>query len=170
MPVSLKQQGFTLIEMMLVIAIIGILAMMALPMFSYKVTQEQIEESLSKVEAFKALVEDNHQLRVDLGAQAGELFALNNDEIEQMPAASKIIGNYIDQVHLKHGVITMTFSEHAHKALQQKKLSLSPTFVVDHYQQKLDWSCGYKKIPNGKTAAGENETNIEKKYLPFSCR
>ncbi len=167
---TVKQQGFTLMEMMVVMAIIAILAAMALPMFSYKVTQQQIEESLEKVAPYKALVDDNHQLRVSLGAKEGELFALNNEELTQMPPANKIIGNYIDHVQLKDGVITMTFSQSAHKALQDKQLSLIPSYVADHYQQSLDWRCGYKQIPAGKKSAGDNQTNIEKKYLPFSCR
>ena len=165
------RQGFTLIEMLIVIAIIAILAMLAMPSMTPGATRKQVEESLEKIERYKPMIQNNHQLRAALpGITENQLFPIHNDDIAGMPKADEIIGNFIDNVAVKDGVITLRFSANANKVLQGKLLSVQPTYVKDSYNQDLDWSCGYKKIPDGKTAAGKNETNIERKYLPAICR
>lgn len=168
----LKQtQGFTLIEMLIVIAIIAIMSMLAIPSLIPDLTRKQVEESLAKIERYKPMIQANHQLRAALpGITENQLFPIHNNDIAGMPKADEIIGNYIDKVTVKDGVITLHFSKNADKKLQGKLLSVQPTYVKGSYNQDLDWSCGYKKIPDGKTAAGHNETNIENKFLPAKCR
>ena len=171
-----NQQGFTLIEVLVVMAIIAIMATMALPLLIPDVTKDQVSESIAKVERYKPLIQMNHQFRAialqnpDHGLKEKDLFPPNNEDIEGMPPADKIIGNYISAVVVKNGVITLVFGNKAHKSLQGKKLSLQPSYVAGHYDQDLDWICGYSSIPDGKKAGGENETDIEKKHLPLNCR
>ena len=172
-----RKRGFTLIELMVVIAVVAILATLALPDMTAQFTAKQIRESLKKVERYKSSIQTIHEMRVALGAKEDELFPINNKEIDSaptlnlsMPEPDKIIGNYIDQVTLKNGVLTLRFSKNAHGKLQGKKLSLLPTYVKNNYAQDLDWICGYKSAPTGKNIAGINETTIDKKLLPIECR
>lgn len=166
-----KKSGFTLIEMLIVIAIIAILAALAVPSITPGITSKQVAESLKKIERYKPLIQVQHQLRAALpGITENQLFPINNKDVAEMPKADEIIGNYIDHVSVKDGVITLRFSKNAHNVLQGKLLSVIPSYVANSYNQDLDWSCGYKKIPDGKKAAGDNRTNIDKQFLPLKCR
>ncbi|NRB41961.1 MAG: pilin [Pseudomonadales bacterium] len=150
-----NMQAFTLIEMMVVIAIIAILATLAVPLLIPDTTRSQVEESVAKVERYKPLIQTMHQIRVGLGAKEKELFPLNNAEVIGMPDADKIIGNYIEQVVLKDGVITLHFGNNANGTIKGKQLSIRPSYVPGSYDQDLDWSCGYKTIPKGKNPLGK---------------
>ena len=131
--------GFSLMEVLVVMAIIAILSTMALPLLVPNTSKDQVAESLAKVERYKALIQTNHQFRAiamqnpDNGLKEKDLFPPNNDDIDGMPPADKIIGNYVSSVYVRNGVITLVFGNKAHKSLQSKKLSVQPSYVSGFY-------------------------------------
>ncbi|HGN7014542.1 TPA: pilin [Neisseria gonorrhoeae] len=91
------QKGFTLIELMIVIAIVGILAAVALPAYQDYTARAQVSEAILLAEGQKSAVTEyylNHGEWPKDNTSAG------------VASASKIIGKYVKQVEVKNGVVT----------------------------------------------------------------
>ncbi|MDO6060764.1 pilin, partial [Neisseria gonorrhoeae] len=91
------QKGFTLIELMIVIAIVGILAAVALPAYQDYTARAQVSEAILLAEGQKSAVTEyylNHGEWPEDNTSAG------------VASASKIIGKYVKQVEVKNGVVT----------------------------------------------------------------
>jgi type IV pilus assembly protein PilA len=148
------QKGFTLIELMIVVAIIAILAAIAIPAYQDYLIRTQVTEGVTLM---------------DSGKLAATEFYANNGRFPPnqisagMPIAASIIGSYVSGVALTGGtgVITATFAstggQKANTAINGKNISLSPATVNGG---TIIWKC---KV----TAAG---TGVAPKYLPTSCR
>ncbi|GAB6051139.1 pilin [Hydrogenophilus islandicus] len=135
------QQGFTLIELMIVVAIIGILAAVALPAYQDYTKRANATEGLSLAAAAKTAVSE-------YWATKGSLPANNTDA--GLAAASAIKGNAVTSVAVgTNGLITITYND---KVESGKTLFLSPITAGGGIQ----WKC----------KAG----TITAKYLPSSCR
>ena len=119
--------GFTLIEVMIVVAIIGILAAIAIPAYSNYVARAQFSEALSLVSGVKTAVADAYQSRDDLDG-------IDNG-VGSIPAARAITGTYVENVVVTDGIITATFK--ADSALDGKTMTLIPTINKD----ALAWQC-----------------------------
>lgn len=155
-------RGFTLIEMLVVILLIGLLAAMAIPYLMGGVSRQQIEESMALVEPYKPLIVSYYKFY--------ELFPKDEVEVDGMPVAHKIIGNYITRVDVEDGAMHLRFGNKAHTQLQGKTLTLQPVFVPDSPKSPVSWICGNDRPPQGMEAAGENRTDIPTLDLPFICR
>ncbi len=154
-------RGFTLVEMMVVVAIIAILALLALPSPDPTIARKQIIESMALVEDYKKLVAFYHQ--------SAQVFLKNNQEAG-IPPPDKILGNYLDRVDLVNGAFHLHFGNKAHGAIKNKTLSIQPVMVIGSPQSPISWICGKSSAPNGMQAVGENRTDIEPKDLPLNCR
>ena len=113
-----KQKGFNLIELMIVIAIIGILAAVALPQYQSYIARSQITEALNFIAPAKIKVfELYHQ---------GELSA--NINTPASIGLTKTVGKYISQVTVastdKATTITITFNKQSNSALRDKTLDI----------------------------------------------
>ncbi|WP_164715827.1 pilin, partial [Neisseria gonorrhoeae] len=91
------QKGFTLIELMIVIAIVGILAAVALPAYQDYTARAQVSEAILLAEGQKSAVTEYYP-------NNGE-WPKDNDSAG-VASASKIIGKYVKQVEVKNGVVT----------------------------------------------------------------
>jgi type IV pilus assembly protein PilA len=156
-----RVRGFTLIEMMVVVAIIAILALMALPSPDPAIARKQVTESMELIEDYKKLVAFYHK--------SAQVFLKDNQEAG-MPAADKILGNYLDRVDLVNGAFHLHFGNKAHPEIKNKTLSIQPIMVADSPQSPISWICGKAAVPQGMQAVGENRTDIEIKNLPLNCR
>ena len=134
--------GFTLIEVMIVVAIIGILAAIAIPAYSNYVARAQFSEALSLVSGVKTAVADAYQSRDDLDG-------IDNG-VGSIPAARAITGTYVENVVVTDGVITATFK--ADSALNGKTMTLIPTINKD----ALAWQCT-TTAPSAKAPSTCNE-------------
>ncbi|HEZ7227951.1 TPA: pilin [Neisseria meningitidis] len=158
------QKGFTLIELMIVIAIVGILAAVALPAYQDYTARAQVSEAILLAEGQKSAVTEyylNH----------GEWPA--NNSSAGVASASDIKGKYVQSVTVANGVITAQMaSSNVNKEIKDKKLSL----WAKRQDGSVKWFCGQPvtraaadsddvAAANGKTA-----DNINTKHLPSTCR
>jgi type IV pilus assembly protein PilA len=156
-----RQQGFTLIELMVVIAIVAILAMMAVPSFQDKIIREQIIEALPLADLAKG--------PVAVTWPAGLPFPVDN-AAAGLPADDKIVNNLVKSVAIQDGAIHITFGNRASGAINGKLLTLRPAVVESAPIVPVTWVCGYASAPTKMTVKGENRTNIAANFLPLRCR
>lgn len=137
------QQGFTLIELMIVVAIIGILAAVALPAYQDYTARAKITEVIGFMSAAKAGVAEAY-------ASEGSLTGIDT---EKAGVDSKVTSKYLKTLKVAAGVITATVQE-LNNTCDGKTLELKPTEAAD--TKNLDWK---------GSAADEC-----KKYVPANFR
>ena len=153
------QKGFTLIELMIVVAIIGILAAIAIPAYQDYTIRSQVTEGLN--------------LAGDLKAGVGEWYAQTGSwpslaQIGVTGGATAKGAKYVTGVDVVGGVITITYGGQANSKILGKKLSLTPGTNANG---DVAWVCGKATTPSGVSlASGTNATDAADKYLPASCR
>jgi len=143
------RRGFTLIEMMVVVAVIAILTMMAFPTYQDKFVRDQIAEALPLADIAKAPVAASWMLL--------RVFPPDN-AAAALPPPEKIVSNLVSSVVLENG------------AIRGKLLTLRPAVVEDAPVVPVAWVCGTAPVPGNMTAKGVNRTNIPPNHLPLKCR
>jgi len=156
-----RTRGFTLAEMLAVVAVISILALMAVPSYLDRVVKAQVEASLPLADIAKKPI-------AAIWATTQTLPADN--EAASLPAADKIVSNYVSGVAVQDGVINITFGNRAHKAIAGKILSVRPAVVEDAPVVPVVWVCGRAEAPAKTTLKGVDQTDIDNLYLPLECR
>jgi len=138
-----KQQGFTLIELMIVVAIIGILAAIAIPAYQDYTIRAQVSEGLNLSGGAKAAVTE---YTMDTGAFPGN----NNDA--GLSTDTDINGKYTTKVTVgSKGVITVTYGGSAHALISGKTLTMTPNTNAG----SVEWACS---------------SALADKHLPAACR
>ncbi|HGF8851181.1 TPA: pilin [Neisseria meningitidis] len=159
------QKGFTLIELMIVIAIVGILAAVALPAYQDYTARAQVSEAILLAEGQKSAVTEyylNHGIWPDGNSDAG------------VATSSEIKGKYVEKVEVAKGVITATMlSTGVNKEIQGKKLSL----WAKRQDGSVKWFCGQPVeradkagTNNDEVTAATGNEEIDTKHLPSTCR
>ncbi|HFA3562017.1 TPA: pilin, partial [Neisseria gonorrhoeae] len=124
------QKGFTLIELMIVIAIVGILAAVALPAYQDYTARAQVSEAILLAEGQKSAVTEyylNHGKWPENNGDAG------------VASPSDIKGKYVESVTVANGVVTAQMkSDGVNKEIQGKKLSL----WAKRQDGSVKWFCG----------------------------
>ena len=153
--------GFTLVEMMVVVAVIAILALMAVPSFQDQIVRDQINNALPLADIGKT--------PVAVSWAVAQSFPADN-AAAGLPPANKIVNNYISSVLVQDGALHVTFGNRANRLLDGKVLTIRPAVVEDAPVVPVTWVCGYAEAPDKMTVKGENKTNISANFLPFTCR
>jgi type IV pilus assembly protein PilA len=153
--------GFSLMEVMVALAIIAILALMAAPSFQDQIVRDQIKTALPLADIAKKPVET--------AWTALQAFPADN-AAAGLPPGDKIVSNQIKSVLVQDGAIQITFGNRASGLITGKILTLRPAVVVDAPIVPVAWVCGYAEAPEKMTAMGQNQTNIPDSFLPFNCR
>ncbi|MEJ2645048.1 MAG: pilin [Gammaproteobacteria bacterium] len=135
--------GFTLIELMIVVAIIGILAAIAIPAYQDYTIRAQVAEGFTLAEKAKTAIWEHYSNTGTLPASNGSAY---------LPSPSSIAGNYVSKVEIHKGAIIVTYGHRANQLIASKTLSLSPAIQANG----LMWNCASK--------------TLAAKYLPTSCR
>jgi len=152
--------GFTLLEMMVVLAIMATILLISLPSFEAKNTRSQVNES---IELIKPLKENMALLYL-----AEHKFPRTNHEAG-IPNAEFLIGNYVQSIALENGAFHITFGNKVHAKLQNKILSVRPMVVKDSPESPISWLCGNDAEPEGMVAIGINKTDVANSNLPINC-
>ena len=139
-----KQQGFTLIELMIVVAIIGILAAIAIPAYQDYIVRSKVTELVTAADACKTSVSEY--------AQSQNTLPDNTTVAGCTNATTK----FISELTVVNGVVTVSATGSIGGTISAGQgLSLTPTFVSG---SPIQWKCAPATTP------------IPVKYLPANCR
>ena len=157
----MNERGFTLIELMIVVAIIGILAGIAIPAYQDYTVRAQVVEAFSLASELKGSIQE---FRKDRGR-----LPRNNHEAG-IPEPDKLIGNYVARIEVEGGALHIHMGSNVNKAVDGKIVTLQPLLVSGSPASPMSWRCGLRAIPKGMEGAGTNHTDIDRKFLPAACR
>ena len=145
-------KGFTLVEMMVVLAIIAILALMMAPTYNDRAVREQIAEALPLADLAKK--------PVAAAWAAGQPFPADN-AAAGLPPAERIVSDRVNAVTVEKGSIHVRFGNRANGAIQGKTITLRPAVVEDAPIVPITWLCGVAAPPDKMTAKGPNRVSMD---------
>ncbi|WP_150909749.1 pilin [Marinobacter halotolerans] len=140
-------KGFTLIELMIVVAIIGILTAVAVPVYQEFTIRSQVSEGLSLAAGAKVAMSEYYEQRGNFPASNASL---------GLPIASEIDGTYVSSVDAGSaggtGVVLVTYGNNVNSQVLGDTLEVSAVTSVG----SIKWVCRSSSLPA--------------KYLPTNCR
>ena len=139
-----KQQGFTLIELMIVVAIIGILAAIAIPAYQDYTIRAQVSEGLTLSGGAKAAVAE---FRMDSGNWPSDNAGAG------LSLAASITGKYTATVSVTDNVISVLYGGDANATYLSGK---TVTMTAADNAGSVSWTCA--------------SANVANKHLPAACR
>ena len=163
----MKHKGFTLIELMIVVAIIGILAAIAIPQYQNYVARAQVAEGLTLASGAKTAVAEYYDSNgrfptyPDPGCIFVGIFVICNGAVG-LAEHTSITGKYVNQVSVasSSGIIVLMFKNvpDAHTLIAKGVVNLTPTV----HGGSISWACSN----NDNATASPDIT----KFLPSSCQ
>jgi type IV pilus assembly protein PilA len=153
--------GFTWIELVLILAIVGILGAIAMPAMQDNVLRRQVKDGFALADVAKAGVQQ-------AWTAGGEMPADN--EAAGIPPRDKIVGNVVKDVVVEAGAITLTYGNNASRALDGRRVTLRPAVVPGQPAVPIAWLCHEVPVPGGMEVKGVNRTDVAAAQLPVECR
>jgi type IV pilus assembly protein PilA len=144
------EQGFTFIELMTVVALIGFFAAVAVPAYTDYVLRSQTVEGMLLTINVKRAIGDYY-------AYHGK-FPKDNKQARISPP-EQLMGNVVSRVEVSDGNILVTFGSHSNQEIAGKTLSFRPQVNNQSPLGSIVWQCGK-----------DEKTTVEKKYLSSSCK
>lgn len=169
------QKGFTLIELMIVVAIIAILAAIALPAYQDYTVRSKVSEALTTASSPKSLVSEAFE-----SDGVDGVAAVANEFNNVRPQAEKST-KYVDNLEIDDatGAITVTLSQHSGfpTTVRGTQLTLTPNvqqaLIADGVEGAIDWACA-TSTNNAATTRGLQVTTpnnpLPSKYASSECR
>lgn len=153
--------GFSLMEVLIAVAIIGILAALAVPSFQSSIIRDQIVQAVPLTSIAKKPIELLWSATQSLPA---------DNAAAGLPPPARIVNNYVSAVTVQDGAIHITFGNNVNTTIKGKILTLRPAVVDDTPVVPVAWVCGFATAPGGMMVKGENHTDIPEGLLPFNCK
>ena len=138
------QRGFTLIELMIVVAIIAILAAIAIGQYQDYVIRSQASEGSALADGAKTAVAEFYNNTGRFGA---------SNESLGLAAPTQILGKYVASVDAGGGIIDVTFGGESAEPLKTQHIKFSP---ITH-AGSIEWKCNHS-------------ASLSAKYVPTVCR
>jgi type IV pilus assembly protein PilA len=161
------QKGFTLIELMIVIAIIGILAAIAIPAYSNYTIRSQITEGLSLADGYKTAISEYYVQNGSFPATSTTVAAGAAGSISVSGAS---VGKYVGAITVAAGgdIIVLYSGSQANAKISAAVLGLYPGLDGNN---DVVWVCGTATTPTGVSSVTiTTATTVPAAYLPNTCR
>jgi len=161
-------RGFTLIELMIVVAIIGILAAIAIPAYQDYTIRAQVTEGISMASQAKVPI-------VDAFLQRGRP-PVDRTAAGMTANPTDTRGKYVQSVAVTNGTLTVTFGFDAHQLISGLTVVLVP---YETAESSVAWRCAYAPPPSGLAPLGTSDgtviapvtlSTVPVRYLPAACR
>ncbi len=156
------QQGFTLIELMIVVAIIGILAAVAIPAYQDYTIRAQVSEGLSLAAGAKTAITESY---LNTGTVPADRTAAG-----MSATATDTQGQYVTQLAVTTGEITVTYGNNANSKINGMTLVMTPYASADG---SLSWQCSSLSngpAPTGTALSTPTAGTLLSQYAPSQCR
>jgi len=162
------QKGFTLIELMIVVAIIGILAAIAIPAYQNYTIRSQVTEGLSLADGWKTGVAEFYAQN---GTFPTTCSTTGNAAAQTMVCAGATTGKYVNSVVVGAlpGQIVITYGGQANAKINGLTLDISPGLSTNN---DVVWVCGKAGVAGMvalATAPPADGSTVPVQYLPASC-
>ncbi len=163
------QKGFTLIELMIVVAIIGILAAIAIPAYMNYTIRAQVTEGLNLADSWETAIAEFYS---NQGSWPTSVTTTGSTTSIAMPSASATgsVGKYVQSIGLDNGgngAVKIIYGNAANSKISGQELEIVPGTDANN---DIVWICGKAQTPANVSNVGANGTNISSAYLPASCQ